>query len=102
MAGRSLEIHPEALEEFKSALIWYQERSEIAAANFVAELDRAVELVIKSPERWPSGEYGIRKFTLRRFPFAIFYRTTGAAIQILAVAHGHRRPGYWKPRASER
>jgi len=65
--------------------MWYRERSEIAARNFVAELDRAVELVTESPERWPSGEHGIRKFVLRRFPFAIIYRITEAKIQILAL-----------------
>jgi hypothetical protein len=35
---------------------------------------------------------------LRRFPFAIVYREKQDAIQILAIAHGHRRPKYWKRR----
>ena len=98
MAVEPLEIHPAALEEFKSALTWYLERSEVAAQNFVAELDRAVDLMIESPERWPTGDYGTRKFVLRRFPFAIIYRNRNAVVQILAIAHGHRRPGYWKER----
>jgi hypothetical protein len=55
-----------------------------------------MDLVIEFPERWPVGEYGTRKFVLRRFPFAVVYREKPAVIQVLADAHGHRRPGYWK------
>jgi len=35
---------------------------------------------------------------MKRFPFAIIYRDTPEAIQVIAIAHGHRRPGYWKKR----
>jgi plasmid stabilization system protein ParE len=98
MAVKPLEIHPFALEELKFALSWYLERNEAAALKFAAELDRAMDLLIAAPQRWPAGEHGSRKFVLRRFPFAIFYREKQAVIQVLAIAHGHRRPGYWKDR----
>jgi plasmid stabilization system protein ParE len=98
MAVKRLEIHPAALEEFKSALVWYRERSVTAAGNFVAELDTAIDSVVQSPKRWPIGDHGTRKFVMQRFPFAVIYRETEAGIQIVAIAHGHRRPGYWKKR----
>lgn len=98
MAAKRLEIHPSALAEFKSALTWYMERNETAAEKFVAELDRAMDLLLATPRRWPMGEHGSRKFVLRRFPFAIVYREKQAVVQVLAIAHGHRRPGYWKDR----
>ena len=74
------------------------ERSEPAAQEFVAEVDRAIDRVIKSPRRWPAVEHGTRRFILQRFPFAVIYREKDSSIQILAFAHGHRRPGYWKAR----
>jgi plasmid stabilization system protein ParE len=98
MAVKALELHPAALEELRSAVVWYRERNQSAAINFAAELDRAIDLVASSPERWPRGEHGTRKFVLQRFPFAIVYREKEDVIQVLAVAHGHRRPGYWKAR----
>lgn len=98
MAARALEIHPSALQELKFALSWYLERNETAALKFATELDRAMDLLIATPQRWPAGEHGTRKFVLRRFPFAIFYREKHPVIQVLAIAHGHRRPGYWKDR----
>jgi len=98
MAGKSIEIHPAALAELKSAVEWYLERSEPAAQEFVADVDRALALVIESPRRWPLGEHGTRRFVLQRFPYAIMYREEGSGVQVLALAHGHRRPGYWKER----
>ena len=98
MAVKKLEIHPSALSEMKAALDWYLERSDQAAVNFAAELDRAVDLIIRSPGRRPIGEYHTRKFVLTRFPFAIVYREKQTAIHIIAVAHGHRNPEYWKDR----
>ncbi|MGO9649194.1 MAG: type II toxin-antitoxin system RelE/ParE family toxin [Terriglobales bacterium] len=98
MAGKRLDIHPAALAELKSAVKWYLERSEPAAQEFVAEVDRAIDLVMDSPKRWPAGEYATRRFILQRFPFAVTYREKESGVQILAFAHGHRRPGYWKER----
>ena len=98
MAGKRTEIHPAALAELKSAVEWYLERSEPAAQDFVDEVDRAIGLVIESPRRWPIGERNTRRFVLQRFPFAVTYRERDSGLQILAIAHGHRRPGYWKER----
>jgi plasmid stabilization system protein ParE len=98
MAAKALELHPAALAELISAIDWYRQRNQSAAVNFTAELDRAIDLIATSPARWPRGEHRTRKFVLQRFPFAIVYREKGFVIQVLAVAHGHRRPGYWKAR----
>ena len=35
---------------------------------------------------------------LRRFPLVIVFRKTAAGVEIIAVAHGRRRPGYWRER----
>jgi len=49
MAVKPIEIHHDALAELKSALRWYLERSESAADGFVAEIDRAIELIAATP-----------------------------------------------------
>lgn len=98
MAAKPLDLHPEALEEWKSAVAWYLERNETAAVNFVAEVDQAIDLIAASPQRWPKGLHKTRKFVLQRFPFALVYREKGDIVQVLAIAHGHRKPGYWKGR----
>ncbi len=98
MAAKSLDIHPAALKEAISAVQWYLARNETAATKFAAELDRAVDLIVETPARWPLGEHATRKFVLQRFPYAIIYREKEKTVEVLAIAHGHRRPSYWKKR----
>lgn len=98
MASKKVEFHEEASLEYEAAFEWYFVRSEQTAARFAEEISRAVGLIAEAPQRWPGGIAGTRKLLLRRFPFAIFYRELPSLIQVLAVAHGHRRPGYWKER----
>jgi hypothetical protein len=35
---------------------------------------------------------------LPRFPYAVVYRDQPERIEIVAVANGARRPGYWRDR----
>jgi plasmid stabilization system protein ParE len=98
MARRPVEFHPEAIAEARAAFEWYRQRSEGTAAFFLTELDHAVEHIAETPGRWPVYLQGTRRFLLRKFPFAIIYREVGETIQLVAVAHGRRKPGYWKDR----
>jgi toxin ParE1/3/4 len=98
MAGKPVRFHEDAEAEYEAAFDWYLARSVRAAADFAKELGRAVEFIAEAPERWARGTSGTRRFLLRRFPFALFYRERPSTIEILAVAHHHRQPGYWKTR----
>jgi plasmid stabilization system protein ParE len=90
--------HPAALEEAVAAAHWYHERSPIAAKRFVEELFQVFDKILEAPHRWPLGPNGTRKIKLPCFPFVVIYRESEKTIQILAVAHGKRRPGYWNTR----
>ena len=99
MPTRELELHEEAGAEYDAAFDWYLERSPDAALKFDAEVDRALAEIVQAPQRWASGPYHTRRFLLRKFPFVLIYRErTGGDIQIVAVAHTSRKPGYWKER----
>lgn len=98
MAKPVLEFHDEAAAEHFAGLSWYRDRSLNAARRFESEFVRAVEQVRDAPERWPLYTAGCRRFLLHQFPFQIVYRIFDSRIIILAVAHTHRRPGYWKDR----
>ena len=99
MTPAAVELHPEAQAEARAATAWYRERSEAAADGFVAELDDAVREISEFPDRWPQYTPSTRRYLFRRYPYYVVYRQISAIIQILAVAHAHRRPGYWRGRA---
>jgi toxin ParE1/3/4 len=37
-------------------------------------------------------------YRIPRFPYLVIFLEADAAIQLVAVAHGKRRPGYWRKR----
>jgi plasmid stabilization system protein ParE len=98
MITASFAFHPDAIEEALSAARWYRERSPITARRFVAELNQVIDNILEAPNRWPISARGTRKIKLPCFPYLVIYRANDDGVLIVAVAHGHRRPGYWKNR----
>jgi plasmid stabilization system protein ParE len=94
----AVEVHPLAADEAEAAEQWYRERNEVAAARFRRELDSAVEKIAERPEAGAPYLENSRRFLLRRFPFFIVYRFRPERIDVIAVAHARRRPGYWRGR----
>lgn len=99
MGAKPFEFHPEAIAEAEAALVWYGQRSERAAQGFFAELEKAIETISKAPRRWPEFEAQCRRYPLARFPYFVVYREDDRLITVIAVAHGRRRPGYWRLRS---
>jgi plasmid stabilization system protein ParE len=95
----AVRFHPAAAEEAEAAYRWYAERSSAAAHGFREELRHAVEAVAEAPNRWPRYGARTRRYIFPRFPFSLIYRLRGNDVEVLAVAHGKRRPGYWRSRA---
>lgn len=88
-------VHPEAIAEARAAREWYEAQNAEAAEAFMHELDVAIERIEEAPRQWPSYLDDTRRYLLRRFPFIVVFRAVNDHVQILAVAHGRRRPGYW-------
>jgi toxin ParE1/3/4 len=97
MVSKPVRFHPEGEQEYLSSLAWYYERSLSAAFDFDDEVEQAVSAT-KSPERWPMYVSQCRRYVLHQFPFSLVYRDLENEVFVLAVAHGHRRPGYWRKR----
>jgi plasmid stabilization system protein ParE len=98
MAVKPVTLHPAAEREYLSSLAWYLDRSPTAASNFQQEFVGAIQRISEAPERWPNYRNNCRRYVLHQFPFSIVYRTFPAQTIVFAVAHAHRRPGYWKNR----
>ena len=98
MFPRQIDVHIQAVAEAQAAAKWYRERSALAADAFLAEIDCAVERIAENPEMYPHYVRGTRRYLLQRFPFYIVYREVVGKIEIVAIVHGRRKPGYWKKR----
>ncbi|HEY5870936.1 MAG TPA: type II toxin-antitoxin system RelE/ParE family toxin [Candidatus Tectomicrobia bacterium] len=42
--------------------------------------------------------HGTRRYLFPHFPFSLVYRVRDEEIEIVAVAHHRKQPGYWRSR----
>ncbi len=98
MKPKRFRFHPEAREDFREAIGWYGSRSPTVAVEFRVTVSEAIRYVSQAPHRWPKYLHGTRRFLLHRFPFPIIYLDDSDVVNIVAVAHNKRKPGYWKRR----
>lgn len=91
-------VHPDVWLEIEGADDWYMQRSLDASAAFIGAVYEAFDTISEAPHRWPKYLHGTRRLLLHRFPFSIVYLDDPDVVSIVAVAHGKRKPGYWRQR----
>lgn len=98
MPRRRFRYHEKAEAELDEAAAWYDEQREGLGGEFIAAVDARIHQIVEAPKRWPLVA-GSRRALITRFPYVIVYRQLDdGMIQIVAVAHERRRPGYWRRR----
>jgi len=87
-------FHPEFETDLIDAVHYYQAQRPALGADFLAEAEKAVEIVMTAPGCWPPRAGGIRRFQLGRFPFLIRYRISspGNTVHFLSILHSARHP----------
>jgi plasmid stabilization system protein ParE len=97
-ASRRLRFNPLAEAELQDAASWYDERVAGLGGRFIAAFRHRTSEIIESPRRWPLIR-GARRVLVGPYPYAIIYREiSDDELEIVAVAHLKRRPGYWAER----
>ena len=91
-------FHPEALLEFEEAVQFYKERGRTLGQRFAKEVRITIAKIVAAPDRWRVLEQDVRLCRARVFPYAVLYTIEADYILIVAIAHGKRRPGYWRHR----
>lgn len=95
---KPVEVELLAIREAAEAHGWYSRRSSTAAAGFAAEVEKAFQAIAEHPGRYPAYLGNTRRYMLRRYPYLIVFRDQNDRVQVIAIAHGKRRAGYWKRR----
>ncbi len=93
-----------ARRDLRSSTAWYQKQAGLGA-DFVAAVSVAIRRVESDPHSLPSTENpwppvgrNIRRCPVEGYPFQVIFEILPDELVVLAVAHGSRRPGYWKRR----
>lgn len=96
----AIEFLPEAREEFLAAALFYDMNSPKLGQELAAEVERILAMVIEHREIGLATAQSCRRVILRRFPFSVFYQIRGDVTYVVALAHQHRNPGYWRARVT--
>ena len=94
----SIRVLEPAQMELDEAIAWYAVQAPGLGDAFLIETLKTLRLVEQFPQAWHPLTSEIRRCRLRRFPYSVVYTQDGPAILVLAIAHHHRKPGYWKSR----
>ncbi len=93
--------HDAALEEAIEAAGWYERQQPGLGIRFLSQWRTAEARMVASPEIHRCFEGELRKCRFDVFPYALVFRICGTRLQIIAVMHMSRRPGYWRGRLGE-
>ena len=89
-----------AAAELDEAVAWYAAQAPGLDRRFIDEIRTARKRIAERPQAWRLLSDGVRRFRLRRFPYGLIYVVEADEIVVLAVAHLHRKPSYWRSRLS--
>lgn len=90
----------EARNELDNAVEWYQARNEKAASDFITAVEHAISKAMANPLIYRIRKHQCRFCQLDVFPYLLVFRLRNEQIEILAIAHQSRKPGYWSDRTS--
>jgi len=90
-----------AQAELDEAIAWYAEQAPGLGDAFLIETLKAIRLIDQFPSAWHPLTPQIRRCRLKRFPYSVVYTHDGTDVLVLAIAHQHRRPNYWRARLSQ-
>ena len=66
--------------------------------EFAAEVQHTLETLLDFPELGHAHLASTRRVLIPRFPYSLVYRLKPEQIDIIAVPHHRRKPGYWRKR----
>lgn len=96
-----LRVLPEAEQELAEAAGWYESKRPGLGVELIAAVDSAFDEIREAPLASPlwRTDCPFRAKLLSRFPYVVFFRSDGTMVEVVAVAHAKRRPGYWSKRS---
>jgi len=94
----SVRLLESAQAELDDAIAWYASQAPGLGDAFLIETLKTLKLIEQYPKAWHPLTQQVRRCRLRRFPYSVIYAQEGSDLLVLAVAHQHRKPGYWRAR----
>ena len=86
--------------ELAEATEYYDQQQPGLGQDFLDAVRRTEAAIQQNPELWAFHEKPLRGRRVQPFSYKLLYREFPDRIQIVAVMHFSRLPGYWRDRIS--
>jgi len=96
----------DAKREVVESSEWYEQEQPGLGGSFVLDYESVIEHMRNFPQTGSlvTGlrlRYEVRQFMFNRFKHSLFTVVLPDELVVVAVAHQHRRPGYWRKRLAK-
>ena len=93
-----VEFLEEASQELVAAALWYESKQPGLGYRFKMEVESVLLNIAANPLLQRERAGGYRRVNFPVFPYYLPYFIRRDRIIVVAVAHEHRKPGYWNQR----
>jgi toxin ParE2 len=87
-----------ARDDLRGAIRFYESQRKGLGREFRDEIQSTLERIKRLPGAWHPLSKNTRRCRTHRFPYGVIYQETSGEILVVAIAHLHRKPGYWQDR----
>lgn len=99
---RPIIVHGKARAELDEAIAYYEQQRAGLGLALQSSIQQAIGRIQQNPQIGaPYKTTEFRHYVVQRFPYIVFYAELEDVIWIVAIAHGKRRPDYWRRRRIE-
>ena len=87
-------FEPKASDEYESAFKWYEERSIVAADNFIVLVQKAIDSICDYPYSDRITYKNLGEISLKRYPYNLIFQIDEAkkVIIVFSLFHQKRNP----------
>lgn len=93
-----ISFDPEARIESEHAFHWYEEQREGTGVEFIMAIEETLSRIADRPLSFPKVDGPVRRASVCRFPYGVYYVVEDGQIFVLAVFHAKRNPQTWRDR----
>jgi len=98
MAIRQVVFRPQAADDASDVQAWYESRRAGLGHEFGVAIEDLIDRIATNPFMFRRVHGETRRAVLSRFPYAVYFRSEGDPIVVLAI-HGRQHPSRWKTRS---
>jgi plasmid stabilization system protein ParE len=94
----NLHFRPAAAADVEEAFLWYEAQRPGLGEEYLEAVSRALIAIRESPRLHGVIHRDVRRVSLRRFPYSVFYRILDQDVVVVGCFHASRDPRRWRRR----